>query len=404
MPSLKKVLAVVLFLLVGQTALSQNYRGFREESEAIARNARFSLGPFRFYPMLALKNVGYDDNIYFEGPAVSDYTGTVSPGINVFLPFHNSLILSFMDNPEYVFFLKQKSQRTFTNSFSLGLKYLLFYRFVLSAGYRHSEYREPVSSELFRPTTNVTKGYNASFFYETARKTSIGVAWEVVSFGYQNVDAAGVRFPLAETLDRKEKTGSLEFYYQLYPESFFFTKFGRTEYDFASIQSAGRNASSVYGLAGIRFPLAGFVRGLLSLGYRKFLPAAEGKKTFSGFFGDTGLDIRRGKLGVRVQYGRDIVFSYNPDDYYFIDHNYGLGLSYYPTEFLRFDYNYSQRILEYSEIVRQDRQTGHSAGFVIRVYRDVGLGLAWNYSKWTSTPLGFARKRNSIGATLTYQF
>lgn len=400
----KKTLAVVLFLTIGPVALGQSYRGFREESEAIARNAKLSLGPIRFYPGLSLKNVGYDDNIYFEGPPVSDYGGTISPSINAYLPFRNSLILSFTDNPEYVFFLKQKSQRTFTNSYSLGLKYLLFQRFVLSAGYQRSEYREPVSSELFRPTTNVTRRFKAGFFYETARRTSIGVTWDTVSFGYRSLAAGGETLPLSQTLDRQEKTASLEFYYQLYPESFFFMKLGHTEYEFADVQSAGRNASSSYGLVGIRFPLVGFIRGLLSVGYRRFLPAVEGKKAFTGFFGDTGLDIRRGKFGVRFRYGRDIFFSYHPDSYYFIDHNYGAGLSCYPTEFLRFDYDYSRRIMDYSEIVRQDTQTGHSVGFVIRIYRDIGLGLTWNFSRWTSTPLGFDRKRNFLGATLTYQF
>jgi hypothetical protein len=400
----KKALLAVVFLLISRNAFGQSYRGFREESEAIAKNAKFSLGPVRLYPVLALKNVGYDDNIYFEGPAVADYTGSLSPAINVYLPFRSSLILSFMDNPEYVFFLKEKSQRTFTNSYSLGLKYLLFYRFVLSAGYRYSEYREPVSSEFFRPTTNITKGYHASFFYETARKTSIGIAWENLTFGYQNVAAGGESVPLSQTLNRQEKTGSFEFYYQLFPESYLFTKFGYTAYEFASSQSAWRNASSYFGLMGIRFPLVGFIRGLLSLGYRRFLPSVEGEKTFSGFFGDTGLDIRRGKFGFRLRYARDIFFSYDPDNYYFVDHNFGLGASYYMTDFLRFDYNYSQRILDYPDIVRKDRQIGYSAGFVIRIYRDIGLGLTWNFSKWTSVPLGFARTRNFLGATLTYQF
>jgi hypothetical protein len=84
---------------------------------------------------------------------------------------------------------------------------------------------------------------------------------------------------------------------------------------------------------------------------------------------------------------------------------------------LRFDYDFSQGILDYPqpiqvasaegdfrEVTRKDRQIGHSAGFIVRIYRDIGLGLTWTSSKWTSPSLGFSRTRNVIGATLTYQF
>ncbi len=413
----RKILVAVCLIGLGGLAFGQSYRGFRDESEGIAKNARLWLGPFRLYPVLTFKDLGYDDNIYFEGPAVADYTGAVSPAITAFLPVRNTLILSFMDNPEYVYYWREKNQRTFTNSYALGLKYLLFHRFVLSAGYRHNEYRQAVSSELFRPTTNITQGYEFGFFYETARKTSIGVAGEVLTFGYENILTGTEDLPLSQTLNRRERRARIEFYYQLYPESYFFTQIGYTEFDFQNAQSAWRNASSYSSLIGIRFPLIGFIRGLLSFGYRKFIPATEGQKPFSGFYGNTGLDIRRGRFGLRLRYVRDIFFSYDPGSYYYIDHNYGLGASYYLMEFLRLDYNYSQAILDYPmairiltdqgdsrEVFRKDRQTGHSVGLIVRIYRDLGLGFTWNYSKWTSVPLGFARARNFIGATLTYQF
>ena len=417
MSLLKKILVVGFSAWLGGHAFGQSYRGFRDESEGIAKNAWLRLGPFRLYPVFTLKNIGYDDNIYFEGPAVTDYTGAVSPSITCYLPVRGTLILSFMDNPEYLYYWKEKNQRTFTNSYALGLKYLLFHRFVLSAGYRHSEYREPVSSELFRLSTNITTGYDVGFFYETARKTSIGVAGEILTFGYQDIAAGANSLPLSQTLNRQEKRARFEFYYQLYPESFFFTQVGYTDYKFQNIQSTRRNASSYSGLMGIRFPLAGFIRGLLSFGYRRFNPSAEGQKPFSGFFGNTGLEMRRGKFGVRLRYARDIFFSYDPASYYYVDHNYGLGASYYLTDFLRLDYNYSQGIMDYPQAIRvltaegdpgeafrKDRQIGHSVGWTVRIYREIGLGLVWNYSKWTSTPLGFARRRNLVGATLTYQF
>ena len=89
-----------------------------------------AVGPFRIYPTIQFRNIGYDDNIYYQREddnTISDYTATVSPEMNVYLLFRNWLILSLSENPEYVYYMKEKRERAFNNSFSPGLKLLLFH-------------------------------------------------------------------------------------------------------------------------------------------------------------------------------------------------------------------------------------------------------------------------------------
>ncbi|MGB8953099.1 MAG: hypothetical protein WCC06_10600, partial [Candidatus Aminicenantales bacterium] len=339
------------------------------------------------------------------------------PEVRVYLPFRNSLIFNFFDNPEYVFFLKEKNQRAFTNSYSFGIKYLLFYSFVISAQYHYDEHRRRVSSEFGHQTMDIDKGYQWGVFYETARRTSLGFTATVDRRGFEDVHTEEGEIFLSRVLNREERSGTVEFNYELFWNGFFFLTAGYTEYRFEHEQSFWRNAHSYQGYAGIRFPLLGAVRGILSLGYKKFIPRLEGRGDFSGIVGNTELDIRMGRVGFRLGYSRDNVFSYWTSVLFFIENRYFAGISFYLARFLRIDYNLNigrsiypepfpvwSDAGEYTEILRRDNQLTHSAGLVFRVFKSTGLGLIWNSARWTSSWSGWNRKRNFIGAFLTHQF
>ncbi|MGB8951135.1 MAG: hypothetical protein WCC06_00505, partial [Candidatus Aminicenantales bacterium] len=82
MKSGHKVLWILLIGLVWGEAFGQGYKVFQDELNDIMKNTKWTLGPLKIYPLLQLRNVGYDDNVYYENeedrPA-EDYTGTLSP-------------------------------------------------------------------------------------------------------------------------------------------------------------------------------------------------------------------------------------------------------------------------------------------------------------------------------------
>jgi hypothetical protein len=161
----------------------------------------------------------------------------------------------------------------------------------------------------------------------------------------------------------------------------------------------------------------GRIRGTVSLGYKKLLPRTGEKKGFSGLIGNTSLDFRIRRFGLRFQYNRDCHFSYWSDSIYFIEDRYGAGISFYLTKFLRLDYNYSYgegnypelMLLQmpdgrYEEIKRKDIYRVHRAGFVFRIIRNTGIGLMVNFWERESNYYWANRNRGFISGYVTYEF
>jgi len=401
-------------------AFGQSYRNFQDELNDVRDQARLRFGPFRVLPALRLSNLGFDDNVYYrtaeEKPA-GDYTGTVSPEIKVYLLAGRSLILSFADNPEYLYYVKEYRLRMFTNSFVPGARLRLFNRFVLSGEYHFRKHQRRVFSEFSRLVTDTVKGTMAGFFYETPRGTSIGFSGTIDRLLYEDIVLPDYEARLSRSLNRKEKTGNFEMYYRVFSESYFFAKFGVTTYEFEHPSSQWRNSRSFHMSSGIRFPFMGRARGMLSLGYKKFIPEAAGRKGFSGLIADTNLDFRLGRIGLRFGLGRDNHFSYLEDVFYYIENRGNAGFSLYLIRPLRIDYDLQSGELKYPEpfkvsgsvqpfleISRKDVHRTHSVGVTVKIIRNSGIKLSYNFFRRTSNAPGFNIKRNFIGISLTQDF
>jgi len=425
---MKKVFLIFIFsfisfllsFLVSVPIYGQSYQTFRSELEQITKRARWRIGPFRIYPTIQFRNIGYDDNVYYqrkEDNPISDYTATISPEAKVYLLFRNWLILSFSENPEYVYYVKEKRERAFNNSYSPALKLLLFHRFVISGDYQFRKARRRASSEFDVRTVEEVKGYNGGFFYETARRTSFGFSGAIRRISYEDITMPGEEIYLSRSLNREEKSGHFEFYYKIFSGSFFFISGGYTDYKFEHIQSRGRDSYSYQAYSGIRFPFLGKIRGTLSLGYKKLLPRTEEKKGFSGLVGNTSLDFRIRRFLLRFQYTRDCYFSYEANNIYFLEDRYGAGISFYLTKFLKLDYNFSYGEASYpeeisiqmpdggyEEIKRKDIYRTQTVGLVFRIIKNTGIGLMVNFWERDSNYFGASRDRMFIGGYVTYDF
>ncbi len=398
----------------------QTYKTFRSEQKQITEKARWKIGPFRIYPAIQFRNIGYDDNVYYqreEDDPISDYTATFSPHVKVYLLFHNNLILSLSENPEYVYYLEQKRERRWNNTISPEIKFLFLNRFVISGRYSYRDRRYRASSEFDVRANELRESYRASLFYETARRTSLGISASLKKISYEDITLPGEEIYLSRLLNREERSGNLEFYYRVFSESFFFISGGYTEYKFEHIQSRWRDSYSYQAYSGIRFPLFGKIRGTLSLGYKKLLPRREEKKGFSGLVGNTSFVFRIRRFAFRFQYNRDFHFSYWTNNIYFTEDRYGAGISFYLTKFLRLDYNFSYGEANYPELMplrmpdgryeeikRKDIYRTHTAGFVFRVIRNIGIGLMINFGERESNYFWENWNRGFVGGYITYQF
>jgi hypothetical protein len=412
-------IAVALSLSLAAKAGGQTYRNFAEEYASLVRNARWTLGPLIFSPALRVRDLGYDDNVYFEGPSgrlVRDYGATISPELKVYVPFRGTFLFWLRDNPEYVFFLRESRERALTNSYGAGARTFLFHRFSLDVEFGREAHRQRVSSELPVPADDIAERWQAGFHLETARGTALGFTVFQRRLSYGGASAEVAAAPLSQLFNRVERGADAELYYQLFTDSYLFLIGGFVEYAFDDASQSYRDAVAKTVSLGIRFPLLGRLRGTLSLGYKRFEARTEGLPPYNGFRGDTRLDFQTGRIVIRLDFKRDLVFSAFEGAGYFIEDSVTGGVSLYLTRIFSLDYNYSMGRGAYPERAagltpgpelengRKDTHSLHGLGFTVRLSETLGLSVAWNAFRWGSTVQGFDRRRNFIGANLTSRF
>lgn len=413
---------IFIFLALVSPIFSQTYRSFRSEVQDIVENkTRFKIGPFRLYPQIRFRDIGYDGNVYRQlekDDTISDYTATLSPVLQVHTLFRNWLIVSLEENLEYIHYFKVEKERALNNSITPGVKILLFKRFVLSGQYSYRNRKRRASSEFDVRVKEIAREYTGSFFYETARQTMFGFSGSSRKISYEDITLPGQKIYLSRQLDREEKTGLVEFYYRLFPRSTFFLNAGYTEYRFDDIETQWRNSHSYQVSTGLRFLLIGSMRGSVSVGYKQLVPWTKDLEGFSGFVGRSSLDLRAGCFALRLGYSRDSHFSFWTSDMYFIEDRYSPGVSFYLARFLKIDYNFSYgenrypepEILYYPDgrvekVKRKDIYQTHSIGFAVRISGNTGIGISLTFWKVDSSfYLRGNREQMFVGMYVTQDF
>ena len=410
-----------LFIFSSSTlSFAQSYQTFRSELDQIVRNVRWRVGPFRIRPAFNFRLIGYDNNVFYqeqqEGTA-SDFTATVSPDLNIYLIYRNSLILSFTESPEYVYYFKYASERRLNNTISPKFRILLLGRFVFSGSYTKSSRWWRATSEFNRRANEKRDNYEGSMHFETPRGTSLGISVYKTKISYEDSILDSQEASLYRILSRSENRAQFELTYRIFSESSFFLTGSYTENVFENPESKVKNSISYQINSGIGFPLLGNVKGTLSLGYKKLIPEEAERKSFSGIVGDTSFELTRGRFVFNLGYTRDCPFSHSINNIFYIDSRVSMGLSFYLTSFLRVNYSYSLGGASYPELIpllrddgsyeeikRRDTYGIHTASFVVRIIRNIGLGLRVNRWQRSSNYTGESRDRMYMGAYIEYVF
>jgi hypothetical protein len=413
-------LSFVFFILclTAKSTFGQTYRTFNTELNNINTTARWIIGPFRLSPTFQLGNVGFDSNVFYRRTSpLSDYTATISLRAEAHFVFRNWLILSFTENPAYVYFVEQENQRYLNNAYILNLRVLVFSRIAISGSTDFTKEKSRWTGETDANIIHEVRRAYARISYETARNTSLGFVGSIRKTRYEDFDYPEGIGPISTSLNREEKSAAGEFYYRVFSDSTYFATLGYSESQFEYPQASFRDSYSYEFMTGLQFPLLGRARGLISLGYRTVTPRRREHKSFGGLVGDSSLSLKLGRFSYRLDYARDASFSTRGDNVYYVSDRYGAGVSFYLNRFIRLDYDYSRRENNYpnptqvilpdgsvSEIKRRDKIDIHSGAVVFRVIKSTGIGLRLDYWGRYTNLYRDAFKRTFIGGYLTYEF
>jgi hypothetical protein len=136
----------------------------KEEVDADMQSARFHLGPIRMIPTIAVRDAGYDNNVF--GTTVnptSDWFFTVRGGLRFIVPFGTKIYLRGSALPEYTWYDKLEERRGFGGLYEASL-YAFFNRMTVQLRGYDQETFVQYSSEV--PTKVLTRIQDGSGGFE----------------------------------------------------------------------------------------------------------------------------------------------------------------------------------------------------------------------------------------------
>jgi hypothetical protein len=274
-------------------------------------------GPFYLRPYLAIRDVGYDDNIFLESPEpVGDTTATIGPGLDALLLFGERGGLRLDQRYDYVAY-GQYTELNHWNGDIRARGVMLAKRLVLSLEDHATSYEERPNYTVDQRLRNDSNAITAAF--RTLRRGRLGVEGFLRHNGIDYSPLAGSSDASADRLDRDERTLSVTGTLRVRPKTSFLLE-GRVErYDFVQ-DFEGRDSRSTAALVGLRFDPSASIQGELRIGTENLTAPERPESDYHGPIGEGHLMTRLGHAGRgRLSLGRDIVFSTIEEDLYFVN-------------------------------------------------------------------------------------
>ena len=306
------------------------------------------LGPIHVRPFLALKDLGYDDNIRFDSArSESDTTATAGPGLSALLLTGDRGGILVSQEYDYVAFARNEDLNHW-NARARARGVALLKNFSVSLEDRFTSVRERPNAEVDH---RLRRGQNA--LTVAARSLGSGrLGWSAYArherIDYATDDAESE--VLANRLDRRERTLSLTGEMRVRPKTTLLleTAVERIEFDDPAER---RDSRALSVLPGVRFDPSAAVQGELKIGVAELTARERPQSDYRGTVGEGNLSARLGgSARLKGTFTRELVFSTVAENLYFIGTRwsaayeqffsrrfsgevlYGRGLHHYPEE------------------------------------------------------------------------
>ena len=381
------------------------------------------LGPFHVQPYFRIKQAGYDDNVYLQKDGQAGaFTATLGPGLKAVLLAGRRAALMVADELDYAYFADLPELNHVNNGLRAKLD-LFLGRFLVYADARYDTSRERLNAEVdFRVRHSVVgqvAGVKGHFGDRLTAALQVGrqdfdfgsAAEEDLAGG--DVDRQAQLETLRE-LERVESEVSASVTYRVLRKTSLGIERteGRAVFADPLSQRDARNRK-LYLTAS--FTPSALLTGSVRLGRLHLEPEERQDAGFDGAVGEANLGCRiSGRGSARLRYGRNVVFSVQDDNLYFITEGWRAGYAHSISDRWSVDLEHGQDRVDYPTPialptgpetgVRSDRITINALAGLLRVQPGTRIGLRLEQWNRSSTFEAEAVQRYMLSSFVEYNY
>jgi hypothetical protein len=397
--------ACLVVLLFG----SASSAAAQDISQDPSESARFHFGAIRFTPYLVITDLGVDTNVYNEADGQNpkqDTTATLGPGVDYWFKLGRARIAARSDLT-YTWFRTYDDQRSFNtdNKVKVSLPLNRLTPFVDGV---YDNGRRRVSYEIDSRSYSTTAGYGGGLDTRVTAKSTIRVEGHHESYTFREDEFfAGVN--LANALDRDVNRTGVSWHEALTPLTTFSVN---TEYEQDRFEhSAIKDSDGFRVMPGFEFDPLALIAGKVYIGYRHFNALDASVPDYSGLVADVAANYRVHATKFDVLFARDITYSYETAQPYYLLTNVGMKVLQKVTTHWDLTGNLGRQWLGYRDVIapgvvggdRLDRSYYVGGGVGYEMNNLLRVGVEANYYQRTSDTVTFNDYNGlRVGAVISY--
>lgn len=286
--------------------------------------ARARLGPFYVTPIVTLRDIGIDTNVYNESVAepVKDFAFTLQPALSIVVGPRRAN-LTVRSTTDVVYFAKQRSERSVNEDVAATVQFALGrLRPFADVGYLNT--RQRVTEEIDARARRVERRGGVGLGVDVTPKVSAQMRADVWKMAF-DADAIFDDHDLATELDRETETLTGDVRYALTPLTAVVVAAERTRARF--VRAAIRNTDTQQMRLGVELNPRALIAGTAHVGYQWFRPTDPDVPTFTGLVGSAAVSYGlRQATTFGFIFDRTINFSYLAGEPYYVRQSYGVSV------------------------------------------------------------------------------
>ncbi|HXI03318.1 MAG TPA: outer membrane beta-barrel protein [Candidatus Saccharimonadales bacterium] len=358
------------------------------------------VGPFRLAPYFHLRDVGYDDNVFFEASrSQGDYTATAVPGLRALLLTGDRGGVVLDSEAAWVAF-RDNSQLDHWNGKVRARGILLLRSALVSVSDRFQSVRERPANEI---DTRVRSNSNlVSAEVRTQRSGRFGGRAAISRDAIRYVSGEDID-NLKARLDRNRQTLALTGELRVHPRT---TAFLEVSFDDVNFRNPDviRDTRSVSLLPGVRFdptaPVQGELKaGVIDLNAPPSMTVPDPSdpnatirtpaRDYRGFAGEGALSVRMGHAArVKLTGARELPFSIVENNLYAVQTDWSAAFEQFLSRRFSVELKEARSLYHYPEKVPDSRGNLIDRDDRLRIY-----GLSFNYRLGDRTGLTVSAQR-----------